>query len=220
MADNSNIPKEVFIKNKYRELKHNLGDGDGERYQPEYERLGRAPKVESVAGDFKRYNRATTNTQRVPDKNMAVASGHSAELSWVPRSELEPNAQIKYDEIPNPPVPSRVIVTDNLNMNQVAENMGAIRVGHVRAGGYLGALQSAADRIEEPDGPINAVSIDDIAEGNYFVVAMDVIVAESSDLDEIEAFVESIALDSKSSIKLEDIIVLRKMKLKIGVSIG
>jgi len=64
-----------------------------------------------------------------------------------------------------------------------------------------------------------SISIDNISDGNYFIVISDEIIAEAFDLSSIEDLVEKIIFNN-NNLSLDDIIVLRKMKIKVGVSVG
>ena len=196
------MSKEIFIRNKQRELQSKLS-GRYEGYQPEHERLNRAPQVENVSEDF-RYSRRFPLTVQKPEPvqqppppfrpPMAIASGHNEEeLSWIqrpiPRHDESPNHEvIGYDDVsePGPPLPEGPRLPDPI-------------------------LPSAEPR---------PVSIDDICEGSYFVVVTDTIIAEAPELNFIEELVEQMVFDSTNSIVLDDIVVLRKMKIKVGIGVS
>ncbi len=197
----SEKPKEIFVKNRHRELLSKLNNQ--REFQTEHDRLDRSPQVNDVSEDFryarrrplvvssrKRQEHGQEPTQVRPPRppHMAVASGHNEELSWVPRPieayNQDPNREtIEYDDIPEPPP------------------------------------VSYTPQHEEPEPPSQEVRIDDIAEGNYFVVVADTIVAEAPEIGLLEELIEQTIFDNQNGITLDDIVVLRKMRVRVGVSV-
>jgi hypothetical protein len=211
--------KAILIRNKHRNREQHRTSVP--EYYPEHERLNRTPDVAEVSEDFKYAKNhpiavgkpkintpgidhrgiLTPRQPRFP-KQQAVASGHNEELSWLPQEVpnhlSDPNEEvINYDDIPQPP---RVAPMPDLE--QLAAH-----------------AESYPDPEPEPVPEPNRVSIDDISPGNYFVVVMDAIVAEAPELEPIEEFIESMVFNSNNTISLDDIVVLRKMDLRVGVNV-
>lgn len=238
-------PKEIFIRNKERTITPQIPHGY-EGYNPEHERLNRTPEYadptlarvgkQQIAEDFqhaKRYpliigsskgkmdeqRRIREEEAQLPPqyrRHMAVASGHNEEPSWIPHPienhNSNPNNQeIKFDDISVPPPEIRFQVAAN---GPPQTDPRQAPPPPARAPDPYGHLP------QQRHGNPPRVSIDDIVEGNYFVVVTDTIIAESPALDDIEDFVERMLYNSSNNVKLEDIVVLRKMKVKVGVGVS
>lgn len=205
------LGKQQIAEDFQHAKKHPLVIGSSKGKKAEQERLKAEEQQGQPPPQFRRH--------------MAIASGHSEELSWVPQGHRtdpdeyssvprnienyssNPNKySIKFDDVPSPPPDVRFHVEGYTEPEPEPEpGPDPDPYGHL-------PLQR--------HGNPPRVSIDDVVEGNYFVVVTDTIVGESPVLDDIEAFVERILYNSTNGVQLDDIIVLRKMKVKVGVGVS
>jgi hypothetical protein len=119
-----------------------------------------------------------------------------------------PNVEvIAWDEVPDPPQHPFTGVRTPPQPQVVTEDSPRRHLGRVEAA-------------PEPSLEKERFTIDDVDDGWYFVVIDGEIAYASSDLETLEAHVEFLIFDAEDRINLDDITVLRKMKIKVGVNIG
>lgn len=191
-------PKSIFIRNKYRERSNQLNNNID--FQTEHERLNREPEHHDVVKDFEYAKRNPLSVPRKPKikRPTTVVSGSNNELSWVPPEEIS--------NVPRP------IETYDGDPNVESFDYDSVPKPEVRS-------RSQPRPEHKPQPQQTSLSIDDISDGNYFIVILDEIIVESKDLSVIEEFVER-TIFNENNISLDDIVVLRKMKIKLGVNIG
>lgn len=184
---------EIYIKNNNRALP-GRPVSRYEDFQSEHERVGVVPgKLQDFSKDFELMQK---KKEVMKKKACSTSEKMSRAVASGHNVEL---SWIPKEEISDVPLP---IEEFNQDPNEVEIKCGDIRLPNEKF-------------VVERDN----VNIDDIMCGDYFIVVNDIIVASSPKIEDIEQFVERLVY-SQNEIKLEDIIVLRKMKIKVGVSVG
>lgn len=188
--------KGIFIKNKLREQQQLVGDS-AELYQPEYERLNRHPAVSNVSEDFKnvainrsgRDRKSVTLTAPAP----AVFNTFNSD-DYLGSAVSGPNYQRIWTDGPN---------EEDIPYDAVPSPPSS-EFSHEETLQY--EEESTFDNLSA------------ITPGSYCIIMGNEFV-EVPDLDSVEELVERALFANDSGISIDDIVIFKRMQIKVGVSV-
>ena len=201
------MKNELFIKNKRRELQEKLSQDD---IRPEHERLNKTPKMKSgskwepdeagavdreALDDFRKYAQAPPMV------------GYSS--SW---QEQDPNKKVFKPRRLQTAVMPTVSTGEDMPDPLTAPDISKFTVPPMEDSFDFQEMREFGSNIEEKI----ALSINEIMPGNYFVVLNGEIVFQHRSPKEVEEFVDN-ALQIEN---FDDILVLKKVKFKIGTCLN